>query len=71
MEASTKARGGPQLPVPDPVVKKHFVPCKAVKVLASFILVGLETGELKVYDKNSLSELSSQKIISSPVLKIE
>ncbi len=47
------------MPVPEPVVIKHSVPCKALKVFETYIMIGLESGEILVYDKKNINLMSS------------
>ena len=54
---------GPVLPIPEPVVIRNDSPCKALKLLESHILIGLDNGELRCYDRSSLELLSVQQVI--------
>ena len=47
--------------MPEPIVMKNKVPCKAIKILSEnhLLLVGLDSGEVKVCDKRTLEEISS------------
>jgi hypothetical protein len=49
------------------------VACKAIKLLADgkLLLIGLDSGEVKVADKLSLSVYTQQRLSDSPILKID
>ena len=73
MVESTKrpSTQGPLLPIPDPVVIRNDSPCKALKLLDDkFILLGFDSGDIKVYDRKTLDLLSTQQVLKFPVLKL-
>lgn len=53
---------GPVLPIPEPVVIRNDSPCKAMKLLEAHLLLGLDNGELRCYDRQSLELLSTQQV---------
>lgn len=50
---------GPMMPIPDPTVIRNDSPCKAFKLVENYIIIGLDSGDIKVYDRKSLELLSS------------
>lgn len=45
---------GPQMPIPEPLVIRVDSPCKALKLIENYILLGLDNGEIRVYDRKTL-----------------
>jgi hypothetical protein len=58
------------MPVPEPLVIRVDSPCKALKLIDNYILLGLDNGELRVYDRKSLEQLGTQCDLKAPVLKL-
>ena len=51
---------GPQHPIPEPLVIKNDSPCKALKIIDNFIILGFDDGNINVYDRQTLEHLSQQ-----------
>lgn len=47
------------------------VACKAIKIVEKLIMIGLDNGEVKIADKNTLGIFTQQKLKDAPVLKID
>lgn len=49
------------------------VACKAIKLLADkkLMLIGLDSGEIKVADRHKMSIFTQQKLLDAPILKID
>jgi hypothetical protein len=50
------------MPIPDPIVIRNDHPCKALKLIDNFIILGLDNGDIRVYDRKSLEMLSCQQV---------
>ena len=51
------------MPIPEPLVIRNDFPVKALKLIDNFILLGLDSGDIKVYDRKTLEELSVNNVI--------
>lgn len=63
METKNRPGTQPLLKVPDPVVIKNSHPCKGMLIFESYILLGLDSGEIKTYDKKTFDYLSEILVI--------
>lgn len=59
--------------VPDPLVIKSEVAAKGLKLLSGgkVLLVGLETGQIRVVDAETMQVISEQTLLNAAVLKID
>jgi len=62
-----------KLNIPEPVVLKNDSPCKGLKLLSDgeLMLIGLESGVVKVVNSKTLQVLGEQLLMQAPILKIE
>ena len=62
-----------KLNIPEPVVLKNDAPCKGLKLLSDgeLMLIGLESGVVKVINSKTLQVLGEQQLMQAPILKIE
>ncbi len=42
------------MPIPEPLVIKNDFPVKAMKLIENYILIGLDNGDIKAYDRKIL-----------------
>ena len=73
--ANLTANRGDQIKqnIPEPVVLKNDAPCKGLKLLSdgTLMLVGLESGVVKVLNRTTLQVLAEHQLMQAPILKIE
>ena len=53
---------GLQMPIPEPLVIRNDCPVKALKLIENYILLGTDLGDIRVYDRETLEELSVNNV---------
>ena len=59
--------------IPEPVVLKNDSPVKGLKLLSGsdLMVIGLETGVVKIINRKTMQVVGENKLMDTPVLKIE
>jgi len=59
--------------IPEPVVLKNDSPVKGLKLLSGsdLMVIGLETGVVKMINRKTMQVVGENKLMDAPVLKIE
>ena len=57
---------GLQMPIPEPLVIRNDAPVKALKLIDNYILLGTDQGDIRVYDRETLEELSVNNVRNLP-----
>ena len=50
------------MPIPEPLVIRNDAPVKALKLIDNYILLGTDQGDIRVYDRETLEELSVNNV---------
>ena len=53
---------GLQMPIPEPLVIRNDSSVKALKLIDNYILLGTDLGDIRVYDRETLEELSVNNV---------
>jgi len=59
--------------IPEPVVLKNDASVKGLKLLSGsdLMLIGLETGFVKIINRKTMQVVGENKFLDAPILKIE